>query len=314
MARFGYRILVAGLLVSVGCNGRSGQLIADAGPHSAITASNGLIIWIRDTDESNYPGAINLLPVGGSSVTTLVREGAIWSQRYGNLGQSFAVRGDQVYFPAAYEIDSVPLASPGQFVTAFKAGGYALAANSDHVFWSDSKSITSQSFVDGTSGTIPTTDHIGGPPVASMIADDNQLYYLDTGGLMVAPAAGGAPSLLTAERQGPTHPIYLAGGFVYWLAFDGIAKIATSGGSVLSVASESDFIDHFAIDDEFVYWTSGHTSCSNPDNCPTTYHLRRQPLNGGTSTTLGTLDAQAERIAAAAGHAYVLTPSGLHIF
>ena len=303
---------VSVLLGLIGC-GSSSQLVADAGPHGAIVATNGSVLWLRIGDpDTNYPAAINRLAVGGLSFTTFVGGAAVESQFHAALGDSFAVRGDQVYFVTSSGIDSASLNAPGQLMPGFTPGGSAVAANSDRVFWSQTTSIVSHSVVDGTEGTIPTANHLNDQAVDAMAADDRQLYFVDRGALMVAPASGGVATQLAADA---VSQISVAGGFVYWLATYGVFKAPTSGGAALAVAAEPDFIDHYAIDDRFVYWTSVHNTCGvNADNCPMTHHVRRQPLVGGSSTTLGTLDRQVESMAASDGHTYVLTASGVYIF
>lgn len=300
------------LLALVGCSG-SRQLVADSGVHAGIVATNGYIVWLRCNEpDTNSVGAINLLPVGSSHVATLVPGGALQSRFWPSLGDGFAVRGDQVYFVGSSGIDSVSVGAPGQITPAFAPGGFAVAANPDHVFWSQWTSIVSHNVVDGTESMIPTADHHNDHPVDDMAADDTQLYFLDHGALMAAPASGGAATTLASDVIGQ---INVAGGFVYWLGTYGVFKTATSGGSAIPVAAEQDFIDRYAIDDRFVYWTSVHNPCgANADTCATTFHLRRQPLAGGPSTTLATLDVQADGMAATAGHLYVLTGSGVYIF
>lgn len=303
---------VAALLGLLGCGG-SGQLVADSGAHAGIVATNGYIVWLRCNEpDTNSVGAINLLPVGSSHIATLVPGDALQSRFRPSLGDSFAVRGDQVYFVASSGIDSVSIGGRGQLMPAFTPAGSAVAANNDHVFWSQWTNIVSHSLVDGTEGMISTTDHHNDHPVDDMAADDNQLYFLDHGALMAAPASGGAATLLASNV---VSQINVAGGFVYWLGTYGVFKTVTTGGSAIAVAAESDFIDHYAIDDRFVYWTSVHNPCgANADNCATTYHLRRQPIAGGSSTTLATLDLAAESMAANGGHVYVVTASGVYIF
>jgi hypothetical protein len=242
----------------------------------------------------------------------LVGEATVESQFHAALGDSFAVGGNLVYFVTSSGIDSVSLGAPGQLMPAFTPGGSAVAANGDHVFWPQTSSIVSHNVVDGSEATIPTTNHQNDHPVDAMAADDNQLYFVDRGALMVAPVSGGDATQLASDV---VSQISIGGGFVYWLGTYGVFKAPTSGGAAIAVAAESDFIDHYAVDDRFVYWTSVHNTCgANADNCPTTYHVRRQPLLGGSSTTLGTLDVQAESMTAIDGHAYVLTASGVYIF
>ncbi|MCU1278966.1 MAG: hypothetical protein JWM53_2512 [bacterium] len=300
------------LLGLVGC-GNSGQLVADSGAHAGIVAASGYIVWLRCNEpDTNSVGAINLLPVGSSHVATLVPGDALQSRFRPSLGDSFAIRGDQVYFVGSSGIDSVSVGAPGQITPAFMPGGSAVVANVDHVFWSQWTSIVSHSLIDGTEGIIPTADYHNDHPVDDMAADDSQLYFLDHGALKAAPASGGAATLLASDV---VSQINVAGGFVYWLGTYGVFKTATTGGSAIAVATEQDFIDHYTIDDRFVYWTSVHNPCgANADNCTTTYHVRRQPLAGGSSTTLATLDLAAESMAADGGHLYVLTASGVYIF
>ena len=297
-------------LSAAGCS-NGGRLVADRGLHSAIAISDGYPVWIRDTDFSGTPGAVNRLTIDTRAVTPLVRQGSLWSPDDTDL--DLATSGGVVYFTTTTSVMSVAVTGGDATVIVDESQhGRPLfvAADSDHVYWTRwSGGIVAQSLADGSQTTIASTS-----TAEALAVDDTNVYWYDWQGLWKTPKVGGAVAQLAPEAL-PNSRLQIAGGFVYWLAFDGVKRIPVAGGVASTVATDVDMIDDFAIDDRFVYWASVHETCTGTDNdnCNGVEHLRRQALDGGAVATLGTPDG-VEGIVATAGKVFVLNQDGVNIF
>lgn len=305
------KVVVATLALSAACGGNSGKLVADSGVHSAIVAGDGYVLWIRNTDPSNMPGAVNRLAIGATVVDTLVREGALRSAS-DSLGKSVTVSGANVYFTTSMRIASVPLAAPGAWTTVVDERQYGaptlVAADADHVYWTRSSGIMSQSLVDGTQTKLVSTDIVDG-----LAVDGTNVYWYESlSGLRSIPKSGGPVQTLAPPANAPIHPLQLIDGSIYWLDFYGLNQVSVSGGQPVVVATEANGIDHFAVADGFVYWTS-YSCVGTGDGCSGYYHLRRRRLAGGSTATIGKLNS-VDGIVASAGKVFVLNDDGINIF
>lgn len=153
------RIVALVFLMVAGCGGNGGQLVADRGFHSAIAISDGYPVWIRDTDFSGAPGAVNRLTIDTRAVTPLVPQGSLWSQDDADL--ALAASDGRVYFTTATSVMSVAVTGGDATVIVDESQhGRPLfvAADGDHVYWTRwSGGIVAQSLADGSQSLVAST-------------------------------------------------------------------------------------------------------------------------------------------------------------
>jgi sugar lactone lactonase YvrE len=133
----------------------------------------------------------------------------------------------------------------------------ALALDDKYLYWSDGGNIYRLPKTGGASEKIIPN----APQPTDMVLDDENIYWLIWTGegsppapLMVAPKNGGKARQLTPP-QPPTTGICLDGKFIYWMTSEGLRKIPTSGGEIVTVfAKDSGGIDGLAQDEDNFYF------------------------------------------------------------
>ncbi len=142
----------------------------------------------------------------------------------------------------------------------------AVGAHSDRVYWDDgdTNDVIGMSVTDAA----PTIlGHDGTRIPYGMAADDTSVYFVDfdpndpdniNNSFIQSMPAHGGPITTLATGLGPSFPIAVLDGFVYWTDNTRIARVPVTGGSVDDVVDGviSGFaVDHDAEGHGVLYWT-----------------------------------------------------------
>lgn len=166
------------------------------------------------------------------------------------------------------------------------------------------------------SGAVQTAEGMVGP-----VLDNGVLYWIDGGGLLALPVAGGQPTTLIGSRPAPfqTRGFYspalaVHGGYVYWADVDGtVSRVPVAGGAPDILASGYGSPGAIAVDDANVYWASieeapqecrRSRSTLDGGDCGSAATLFRMPVAGGSVSTVATRQAGTDSI--------LSTPMGLY--
>lgn len=243
-----------GLACGTGCTGGRCTL-------SLYSTQNAFVAAIAVNDTSVYwtdfiGGAVMKVPVAGGTVTTLARMPRV---------SSLAINATSVYFAAQDSdggVSSVPLqGGPTTAIVSGIPGAAGLVVDAARVYWTQSDSVATSSFVIG---------------VAS------------------APLTGGNPSTLSSVSYpdpGIEDPqgLALSGGYLLWGVGPALLSTPVGGGTTVTLTSAtSGSPASIAADSANVYFTTCDPFGDGP-LCP----LVREPLAGGAPVTLDTAALEA---------------------
>jgi hypothetical protein len=192
-----------------------------------------------------------------------------------------AVNATNVYWTTLEGVMTVPLGGgPVTSIGPVSGGGslLAIAVDNARIYWTEENACTTTGC-----GAILSVSLEGGPvttlasgqalsPGGGLAADGTHVFWATGGGIMVAPALGGAPTTL-APVSAWVENIAVDAASVYWMDSGGIlAKVPVTGGAVTTLATSRGVNGALAVDATNVYWID--------------HAVMSVPLGGGAATTL----------------------------
>lgn len=236
-------------------------------PAAAIVTDSVNAYWISsaeipDKPDPGHGGKIMVVPKKGGTATLLADDA---DGIYGVV----ALAGDDVY----YTHNDYSPSSPKTWVARVpKSGGTpvaikqqsgstsALAVDATHVYWAtwqnDSGGITGRihrkPLAGGGIQTLVTSD----AQATSLAVDDSNLYWIDgLSAVMTMPKNGGAPVEISS---GKVARLVIDDTSVYWVdrAEHVIMRMPKAGGAPSVVSRNSPPVQHFAVDEAWIYWTA----------------------------------------------------------
>jgi hypothetical protein len=237
----------------------------------------GIAVGTTSVYWANYESGVMKVPVGGGTLATLATVPSTNPSR-GYIGPNVVLDAKNVYWtsgwPSNCPMDGGPCLPPGTDSADYAVVAEPLAG-----------------------GTLTTLASVVTQP--DFIAVDSTSVYWTTPTL---PASleklsihGGSPTDLYMQATACCSPFYAiaaSAGTVYWTvvaAGDGgamvgaVVSIPASGGTPVTLASESGFATSIAVDSTSIYWTDYGPS---QDATNTNGLVLKVPLGGGAPTTL----------------------------
>ena len=169
-----------------------------------------------------------------------------------------AVDSTSVYWSESGQaVSKVPLT--GGSPIAVSQGGYFggdyLTVNSGKAYWATNGAVY---YVSTSGGIAATLGLVGcsGIPLPAVALDATDVYWPDgCQGIKKAPLSGGSTTVIASGKPtwGSTG-IALDSGNVYWAGRGAVAKISTSGGNIVTLATGGT-PTRIAVDATSVYWT-----------------------------------------------------------
>lgn len=89
----------------------------------------------------------------------------------------------------------------------------------------------------------------------NLIADENNLYWIADNYIMRLPKSGGAPNALVAS-QNDLQSIAVDSSNLYWIDGKAVRRIAKTGGTQFTLANVNGSAPWLAVDKAYVYWTT----------------------------------------------------------
>lgn len=114
--------------------------------------------------------------------------------------------------------------------------------------------------------------------IAAIDTDGVNVYWIDrAANIFKVPTGGGDVTQLNSTfTGGPSVPIRVLNGFVYWMDhYDKIKRVSVTGGTEITVATDLPFLSDFAVDATSVYFAEWDTGW-----------IRKVPNTGGPATSL----------------------------
>jgi hypothetical protein len=270
-----------------------------------IVVDAASVYWIEDSSSnSQQPGAIMKMPIGGGSPEVLVAPSIDQAIPTGRLGPILALDTTNVYWVAGGGsiYGSVMMVPLGGGTPVTLSGGLlptAIAVDGSHVYWTTANSLMSVPIDGGPPITLASWNPSPTGNMMGAIALDGTSVYWTEGtvagpnvatpdaALLRAPATGGSST--TLGTSGFTE-IAVHDGYVYGSLFTqgfhspAVVRVAVGGGAPTPLVLEQQQLFNYgpiAVDGANLYWIAN-------DGSLTLGAVMSTPLGGGPMTTLAT--------------------------
>lgn len=270
---------------------------------SAVTLAGGLespvdirlygsdVFWVETVCCAHgQTGRIKSIPVTGGAVTTVIDNV--------NAPQSLAMNGTDLYW-----IEGGPIGLTEGFgrIAMMPLGGGAdstvingvvpgikpIAVDDSNLYFADRWMIKKLPKAGGQIANVAE----GNFTVHDIATDGVDVYWIEDGPYArVAKVAkdGGTVEDLSNTLVGPSGPMMVLNGYVYWMAhYDTIARVPVGGGVTETIASGLPLLSDFTTDGTDIYFTEQDTG-----------KIRKISIGGGALTDLVTLTGATWRVLA----------------
>jgi len=180
----------------------------------------------------------------------------------------FTLHEEEIILGMPSAIGVCDAASCTSTLTSFAAGAWKFIDDGTTVYWTNGINQILSRPIDGypTPTLVATANHQFG----RMAVDAHALYFRDDDGLKKVPKNGGTPVLLVPATQfaesfdedmiSDGRNVYVIGGArVVKCSVDGCNGKATRVDEPYPASDDSRYPNRFAMDDTYVYWTTGRT-------------------------------------------------------
>lgn len=236
-------------------------------PYS-VTVDGSSVYWT----DSNDPGAVMKVPIGGGAPTTLATTSGAHTEP-----EDLVVDSTYVYWIDAFGGGAVERVAIGGGSKTLLATGLqypeSLSLQGGFLYWTDVNAGTVQKMA--AAGGSVTTLASGLSTPWGIGTDSTSVYFTHAGGIGKVPLGGGSVTSLVA---GPSmYQIAVNSTDVFWTTPNSksMSKVPINGGSTTILSSSLNHPLAMALDASYVYWTCNY--------CGT---VSKMPLGGGPITTL----------------------------